>query len=155
MPSVPLALTRGWRKAPWVLAIGSSLALPALVIGGLAGGPEDAVHKAAQAVRAAHRADEPIGVARVFVRNLVFYTGLKQVDLINDEQLTAFLGQEGRALIVVPQADLDRVEAAGAKKATRLAEFAYLNEAGLRLRSFLWPDPARDVQRIVLVSTRE
>ena len=149
------ALTRAWRDAPWVLAIGSSLALPALVIGGLAGGPEDAVHKAAQAVRAARRADEPIGVSRVFVRNLVFYTGLRQTDLINDEQLTAFLGQEGRALVVVPVADLDRVEAAGARKATRLAEFAYLNEAGLRLRSFLWPDPSRDVQRIVLVSTRE
>jgi len=70
----------------------------------------------------------------VFVRNLVFYTGLQQTDLINDEQLTAFLGQEGRALVVVPQSDLGRVEAAGAKKATRLAEFAYLNEAGLRLR---------------------
>jgi len=149
------SLSRAWRDAPWVLAIGSSLALPALVIGGLAGGPEDAVHKAAQAVRAARRADEPIGVSRVFVRNLVFYTGLRQTDLIDDEQLTAFLGQEGRALIVVPLADLDRVEAAGARKATRLAEFAYLNEAGLRLRSFLWPDPARDVQRIVLVSTRE
>jgi hypothetical protein len=55
----------------------------------------------------------------------------------------------------VPVADLDRVEAAGAHKGRRLAEFAYLNEAGLRLRSFLWPDPARDVQRIVLVATRD
>jgi 4-amino-4-deoxy-L-arabinose transferase-like glycosyltransferase len=152
---VVTAVSRAWRDAPWVLAIGSSLALPALVIGGLAGGPEDAVHKAAQAVKAARRADEPVGVSRVFVRNLVFYTGLKQTDLINDEQLTAFLGQAGRALIVVPVADLDRVEAAGAHKGQRLAEFAYLNEAGLRLRSFLWPDPARDVQRIVLVATRD
>ncbi len=152
---VVTALSRAWRRAPWVLAIGSSLALPALVLGGLAGGPEDAVHKVAQAVRSARRADEPIGVSRVFVRNLIFYTGLQQTDLINDEQLTAFLAQEGRALIVVPVEDLNRVEAAGARKATRLAEFAYLNEAGLRLRSFLWPDPARDVQRIVLVSTRE
>ena len=152
---VATALTRAWRRAPWVLAIGSSLALPALVIGGLAGGPEDAVHRVADAVRSARRADEPIGVSRAFVRNLIFYTGVKQTDLINDEQLTAFLAQEGRALIVVPRTDLDRVEAAGARKATRLAEFAYLNEAGLRLRSFLWPDPVRDVQRVVLVSTRE
>jgi hypothetical protein len=30
-----------------------------------------------------------------------------------------------------------------------------MNEAGLRLRSFIWPDPARDVQRILLVSTRD
>lgn len=152
---VVTALSRAWRAGPWVLAMGSSLALPALVVGGLAGGPEDAVHRAAQAVTAARRADEPVGVSRVFVRNLVFYTGVKQLDLINDEQLTAFLGQDGRALVVVPLEDLERVEAAGAKKGRRLAEFAYLNEAGLRLRSFLWPDPDRDVQRIVLVSTRD
>ena len=64
-------------------------------------------------------------------------------------------GERIAQLIVVPVADLDRVEAAGAHKGRRLAEFAYLNEAGLRLRSFLWPDPARDVQRIVLVATRD
>jgi len=152
---ITTALSRAWRDAPWVLALGSSLALPALVLGGLAGGPEDAVHRAAQAVREHRRGAEPIGVSRVFVRNLVFYTGLRQTDLINDEQLTAFLGQDQRALVVVPVADLDRVEAAGAPRGRRLAEFAYLNEAGLRLRSFLWPDPARDVQRIVLVATRD
>lgn len=149
------ALTRAWRDAPWVLAIGSSLALPALVLGSLAGGADDALHRVAARVRAERRADEPIGVSRVFVRNLVFYTGVRQVDLINDEQLTAFLAQDTRALVVLPLADLERVEAAGARPPRRLAEYAYLNQAGLRLRSFLWPDPARDVQRVVLVSTRD
>jgi hypothetical protein len=104
---------------------------------------------------AARRADEPVGVSRVFVRNLVFYTGIKQTDLIDDEQLSMFLRQEGRALLVVPADILARVEAAGAPPARRLAEFPYMNEAGLRLRSFIWPDPARDVQRILLVSTRD
>jgi len=93
-------------------------------------------------------------VSRVFVRNLVFYTGVKQTDLINDEQLTVFLSQAEPALVVVPADILARVEAAGAPRAMRVAEFAYLNEAGLRLRSFLWPDPARDVQRVLLVRTR-
>ena len=150
---VGVALSRGWRQAPWALAYASALALPALVLGVLAGGPEDAVHRVARAVVTARQASEPVGVSRVFVRNLVFYTGVKQTDLITDEQLTAFLSQAGTALVVAPADVLDRVESAGAPRAQRLAEFPYVNEAGLRLRSFLWPDPARDVQRVLLVRT--
>lgn len=152
---IVVALSRWWKHGPWAVAIASAVALPALVLGGLGGGQEDAVRRAATAVVAARRAAEPVGVSRVFVRNLVFYTGVKQTDLIDDAQLTAFLSQAGRALILVPVTDLERVERLGAPRPIRLAEFAYLNEAGLRLRSFLWPDPARDVQRIVLVATRE
>ena len=150
---VGVALSRGWRQAPWALAYASALALPALVLGVLAGGPEDAVHRVARAVVTARQASEPVGVSHVFVRNLVFYTGVKQTDLITDEQLTAFLSQAGTALVVAPADVLDRVESAGAPRAQRLAEFPYVNEAGLRLRSFLWPDPARDVQRVLLVRT--
>ena len=151
---VGVALSRGWRQAPWALACASAVALPALVLGALAGGPGGAVHQVAGAVRDARRAREPVGVSRVFVRNLVFYTGIVQTDLINDEQLTAFLSQTGQALVVVPADVLDRVEAAGAPRAARLVEFRYLNEAGLRLRSFLWPDPSRDVQRVLVVRTQ-
>lgn len=149
------AVSRAWRRAPWVLAIASAIAMPALVLGALGGGREDAVVKAAAAVQAARRAAEPIGVSRVFVRNLVFYTGLRTTDLITDEQVVAFMSQAERALVVIPLSDLARVEATGTVKAVRLAEFAAVNEAGLRLRSFLWPDPSRDVQRIVLVANRE
>jgi 4-amino-4-deoxy-L-arabinose transferase-like glycosyltransferase len=152
---VGVALSRHWRRGPWALALASGLALPALVLGGLRGETDDAVLRAAAAVREARRANEPIGVSRVFVRNLIFYTGVKQLDLIDDEQLSTFLRQSGRALVLVPVTDLARVEAAGAPRAIRLAEFPYLNTAGLRLRSLLWPDPARDLQRVVLVATRE
>lgn len=149
------AWSRWWQAAPWVLAVGSAMALPAFVLGGLGGGPEDAVHKAAQAITAARRGDEAEGVSRVFVRNLVFYTGRRTTDLINDDQVVAFLAQPARVLVVLPLRDLERVEAAAGTRWVRLAEFPYLNEAGLRLRSFLQPDPARDVQRIVLIANRE
>lgn len=151
---VAVSLSRAWRQAPWAVAMASAVALPALVMGALAGGQEDTVHRVAKAVQAARQTHEAVGVSRVFVRNLVFYTGVKQTDLINDEQLTAFLSQAAPALVVVPADVLARVEAAGAPRAERVAEFPYLNEAGLRLRSFLWPDPSRDVQRVLLVRTR-
>ncbi|MEZ5290199.1 MAG: glycosyltransferase family 39 protein [Vicinamibacterales bacterium] len=152
---IVVAWSSAWRRGPWALALASGLALPALVLGGLGGGADAAVKHAAEAVVAARREAEPVGVSRVFVRNLVFYTGIRQLDLIDDDQLAAFLRQPGRALVVAPLADIERVEAAGVPRAVRLAEFRYVNAAGLRLRSFLWPDPARDVQRIVLVATRD
>ncbi|MEP7116042.1 MAG: glycosyltransferase family 39 protein [Acidobacteriota bacterium] len=150
---VVVAAARAWRRAPWALACASAVAMPALVLGALGGGPDDPVHRVARAVLDARHASEPVGVSRVFVRNLIFYTGVKQTDLITDEQLTAFLSQSGQALVVVPADVLERVEAAGAPRATRLAEFPYLNQAGLRLRSFLWPEPAHDVQRVLVVRT--
>lgn len=148
------ALSRWWRHAPWVLAWAAGAAMPALMIGTLGGGPDETVRQVARAVAAARRADEPVGVSRVFVRNLVFYTGTRQIDLIDDEQLTAFLRQQGRALVVVPADVLPRLEAGGVPPPVRLGEFRYFNEGGLRLRSILWPDPERDVQRVLLVATR-
>ena len=36
----------------------------------------------------------------------------------------------------------------------RIAELPYFNEAGIRVRTLLWPDPARDLTRAVLVANR-
>ncbi len=150
---VATALSPRWRFAPWVLAGATALAMPAAMIGTLGGGPDETVSQVARAVVAARRGGEAVGVSRAFVRNLVFYTGVRQTDLIDDTQLDAFLRQTGRALVVVPADVLQRVEAAGTPRATRLGEFRYFNEGGLRLRSLLWPDPERDVERVLLVAT--
>jgi hypothetical protein len=128
--------------------------MPALMIGTLGGGADETVVQVARAVTAARQGAEPVGVSRVFVRNLVFYTGVPQTDLIDDEQAAAFLRQDRRALVVLPLDVLERLEAAGVPAPVRLGEFRYFNEGGLRLRSVLWPDPARDVQRVLLVATR-
>ena len=152
---VAAALSRRfWRQAPWVLAWATAITMPALMVGTLGGGADETVVQVARAVRAARQADEPVGVSRVFVRNLVFYTGVAQTDLIDDEQAAAFLRQDRRALVVLPADVLERLESAGVPTPVRLGEFRYFNEGGLRLRSVLWPDPARDVQRVLVVATR-
>jgi 4-amino-4-deoxy-L-arabinose transferase-like glycosyltransferase len=152
--AVVVAAVSSWRAAPWVLAVATAAAMPALMIGALGGGPDETVRQVARAVAAARRGGEPIGVSRAFVRNLVFYTGVRQTDLIDDAQLDAFLRQSGRALVVAPAEAIERVEAGGTPRAARLGEFAYFNEGGLRLRSLLRPDLSRDVQRVLLVATR-
>ena len=38
--------------------------------------------------------------------------------------------------------------------ARRIAELPYFNEAGIRIRTLLWPDPSRDLTRAVLVSNK-
>ena len=90
----------------------------------------------------------------VFVRNLVFYAGVKTTDVIGDEQARNFLAQPDRALMVAPASEVDRLEREQGVKLTRIAELLYFNEAGIRVRTLLWPERDRDLTRVVLVSNR-
>jgi hypothetical protein len=64
------------------------------------------------------------------------------------------MAQEARALIVAPAATLNRLEREQGMAFHRIAELPYFNEAGIRLRTILWPDPAGDISRVVLASNR-
>ena len=91
---VIVSLTSAWRVAPGLLALAarSRLCGPARTASSPA--PSDAsVRQLAQLVQQARRGEGPVGTYRVFVRNLVFYTGVKQTDLINDDHLMEFVGK--------------------------------------------------------------
>ena len=148
------ATSRNWRSAPIVLALAAAVTFPALQYGGLASGGDDTVRQMAQLVLAQRTAHEPVATYSAFVRNLVFYAHVKTVDIINDEQAWNFLGQTDRALMVAPVETIDRLERDRGLKLRRIAELQYFNEAGIRPRTLLWPDPAGDLQRVVLVSNR-
>jgi hypothetical protein len=105
-------------------------------------------------VRANRRAHEPIGVHHVFVRNLIFYTGLQQDDLFSDDRATAFMRSPDRVLMVVRDTDLPRLEAAAGVTMTELGAVRYFNTANVKLRSLVFPDPERDIQRVLLVTNR-
>jgi hypothetical protein len=126
----------------------------ALQYGVLTGSGDDTVEQLARAIAAERRADEPVGTHQVFVRNLVFYTGVPTVDLIGDDQLRAFLAQPSRALVVAPLEAVERIEQATGRQHRRLAELRYFNEAGIRLRTLIDPDPARDLTRVVLIANQ-
>jgi hypothetical protein len=122
--------------------------------GALAGGGDDTVQQMARLVQQNRQGTEQVGTWGVFVRNLVFYSGVKTTDVIDDEQAKNFVNQTERALLVAPAAEIDRLEREQGVTVNRIAELLYFNEAGIRVRTLLWPEPARDLTRVVLVSNR-
>lgn len=148
------AVSRNWRAAPAVLAIAAALTLPAIQYGALSSGGDDTVQQMARLVTENRSASGEVGTYGVFVRNLVFYTGVKTTDIINDDQASNFLLQPNRALMVATAESIDRLERERGIRVIRIAELPYFNEAGIRVRTLLWPDPTRDLQRVILVASR-
>jgi hypothetical protein len=90
----------------------------------------------------------------VLERNLVFYTRVKQVDLIDEGRALDFLKSPERVLLVVRDTDLSRLESIAGITAKRLGEVQYLNTASVRLRTLISPLPEQDLERILLVANR-
>jgi 4-amino-4-deoxy-L-arabinose transferase-like glycosyltransferase len=149
-----VALSRAWRSAPAVLALGAAITFVALQYGALASGGDDSVRQLARLV-GQHRAQgEEIGTYGVFVRNLVFYSRMKTVDIITDEQAQQFLAHTDRALLVLPSDVLERLQRERGIVVKPLAQLSYFNQAGVRVGTLLNPDPARDLTQVVLVANR-
>jgi 4-amino-4-deoxy-L-arabinose transferase-like glycosyltransferase len=104
---------------------------------------------------AEHRqANEPSGTYRAFVRNLVFYTGVKQTDLIDEAEAVEFLTQPQRVLCVVPDELLQPLEHRHNLHLRRLGAVLYFNPSGVRLRTLLSPQPERDLETVWLVTNQ-
>ncbi len=147
---VLVSVTSAWRAAPGALALGSAVAFAVLPYGALSSPEASTVRQIARLVRDARQNSEPIGTYKVFVRNLVFYTGLEHTDLIHDEHLVEWLGRKPSVLVVMPQADAARLEAIRGLSLHRLAESPYFDDGRIRVRTLLWPDPSRDLEKVVL-----
>jgi 4-amino-4-deoxy-L-arabinose transferase-like glycosyltransferase len=149
-----VALTPAWRAGPAAIAIAAAVTFPALQYGGLSSGGDDTVRQMASLVQSQRSNSEAVGTYGVFVRNLVFYSGVRTVDVITDQQAQDFMAQPGRALMVAPAATIERLERERGMTLHRIAELPYFNEAGIRLRTILWPDLSRDITTVVLASNR-
>lgn len=148
------AMSQQWRTAPAVLAIAAAITLPTIQYGALSSGGDDTVQQMARLVTQHRTGGEAVGTYGIFVRNLVFYAGVKTTDIIDDEQAANFLGRSERVLMVAPADWIDRLERERGARVVRLNQLPYFNEAAVRVRTLLWPDPARDLSRAVLVANR-
>ena len=151
---IMMAVSKHWRAAPAVLALAAALSLPTIQYGALSSGGDDTVQQMARLVTQHRTAGEEVGTYGVFVRNMVFYAGVQTVDIIDDEQARNFLAHQDRVLMVAPAEWIDRLEREHGVRVHRIAELPYFNEAGIRVRTLLWPDPSRDLARAILVANR-
>ncbi|HSK10396.1 MAG TPA: glycosyltransferase family 39 protein [Vicinamibacterales bacterium] len=149
-----IPFTRRWRLAPLALVLAGSVMVVVLnqsvqKVRGLY-----PVEQMARAVLTERQAGEPVGPYRVFVRNLIFYTGLEQEDLFNESRLHDFLRRPGRVLCILHEDDLRALRSSGWTTLRPLHTVTYFEPATAKLRTLLSPDPERDLQTVVLVSNR-
>lgn len=149
-----VAARRAFAWIPACLAVTGVVLVLGVQFGALSGRRPEAVEEMAAQVRAHRAAGERVGVHRAFVRNLVFYTGFKQDDLFNQQQLIEFLRLPTRVLVVLPADDVPALEATMGARLETLAEVRYFNSANVRLRTMLSPTPGEDVERVALVTNR-
>jgi 4-amino-4-deoxy-L-arabinose transferase-like glycosyltransferase len=149
-----LATTKRWQSLPTTMASCATVLWLSLQFGALAGAGTEPVEQVADLIRMHRQSGEPVGAYQVLERNLVFYTRMKQVDLIDEGRALDFLKSPERVLLVVRDTDLSRLESIGGITAKRLGEVQYLNTASVRLRTLISPLPGQDLERVLLVSNR-
>ena len=147
------ALSPRARLVPGAIAVAGAMTLAGLQYG-LSPGGRDPVQNMATTVLQYRTEGVPIATFRTFVRNLVFYTGVKLTDLRNDEQAIEYLRSSERVLCVLDASELRRLEQASGLRMRVLGEVVYFNASAVKLRTFLSPDNHRDLERVVLVTNR-
>jgi 4-amino-4-deoxy-L-arabinose transferase-like glycosyltransferase len=151
---VGVSASPAWPKAPLAIALAAAVSLTALHFGALSSAGEDSVEQMARLVHRERRADEAVTAYEAFVRNLVFYTRIRQEEVYSDEQFAAFLGRPERVLAVVPLATLERVGRDRHVTHRRLAELPYFDSGALRLSMLVSSGPPRSSERVVLVTNK-
>lgn len=149
-----IAAARAWRPLPVAVALTGVVVLLGVQFGALAGLRPEPVERIAALVRAHHTGGEPVGQYRVLDRNLVFYTGLRQIALPEVSSAAEFVRSHGPVLLVVRAMDLPAIERQAGVPLRPLGRVRYFNVANLRLRTILRADPAAELEEVVLVSNR-
>jgi 4-amino-4-deoxy-L-arabinose transferase-like glycosyltransferase len=148
------AASQRWTRLPAVATVSAALLLLSFQFGALGGVRPEAVERMAALVGENRHANEPVGTYQAFVRNLVFYSRFKHVDLYDEGVALTFLKSPERVLLVLRAADLPRLQSLAGVPVRPIAELQYLNAAGVRLRTLLSPIPAQDFETILLVTNR-
>jgi 4-amino-4-deoxy-L-arabinose transferase-like glycosyltransferase len=149
-----LGVSRQWHRLAPLGAVCATAILLSIQFGALAGLRPEPVEQMAALIARHRAAGEPVGAYQVLVRNLVFYTRFRQVDLFDEGVALDFLASPERVLLVVRASDLPRLETVSGIRTKVLGEVRYLDTANVRLRTLLSPLPEQDVERVVLVTNR-
>ena len=143
----------GQRRLPAAIAASAAATLVTLQFTFYSSGGPEPVQLMARTVLAI-RQGEPSGTYRMFVRNLVFYTGVKQNDLVDEAEAVEFLRQPQRVLCVMPLKLVEGLQRDHGLQLHRLASFVYFNPSAVRLRTLMAAEPQRALETVVLVSNQ-
>ena len=138
-------LARRSRLVPGAIAVAGALLLAGLQYGLSAAG-RDPVQDMAALVSQHRTNGQTIGTYRVFVRNLIFYTGVQQTDLPSEQHVVEFLRSPTPVLCVIGADELERIAGPLGLKTRVLGEVLYFNASAVKLRTLLDPDQARDLE---------
>ena len=147
------ALAKRSRFVPGAIAIAGALLLGGLQYG-LSPAGRDPVQDMAALVGQYRTKSQTIGTYRVFVRNLVFYTGVTQTDLPSEQHVAEFLRSPTPVLCVIGADELERIAGPLGLKTRVLGEVLYFNASAVKLRTLLDPDQERDLERVLLVTNQ-
>jgi 4-amino-4-deoxy-L-arabinose transferase-like glycosyltransferase len=148
-----VALAPRARLVPAGIALAGALTLAGLQYGLSPAGHDPVQNMAALVVR--HRTGtEPIATFRVFVRNLLFYTHLPQLDLPTEQDVVDYLSSNQRVLCVISARELARIQQASNLEIRTLGEVLFLDASAVKLRTLIDPDEERDLERVLLVTNR-
>jgi hypothetical protein len=142
------------KHLPVAIAAAATATLVSLHYSVYSAAGDEPVQRMAKIFSAARQQGEPSGTYRAFVRNLIFYTGVKQDDLVDETEAAKFLSRPERVLCVMPLDLLEPLERNHGVRVRRLGEVQYFNPSGVRLRTLLSPQPERDLERVVLVTNQ-
>jgi len=146
------ALSPRWRLVPALIAASGLVLVVVLQFALLTTRGTEPVRAMAQHVLEQRRAAEPVAPYGIFVRNLVFYTHVEQVDLFNRRpHLVNYLSRPDRVLAVMRERDFEALRSSGFPNLRRLATLTYFDAATAKPRTLLWPDPERDLVTAVLI----
>jgi len=145
---------RWWNWLPALMPVSAALLLLTLQFGAFAGKRPEAVEQIAALIHANRFGGESIGEYETFVRNLPFYTRLKQAPVTDDASAVAFLSSTDRVFLVVNRRDYARLKTLVAQPLNVIGEVTYWNTAGVRLRTLLLPLPEEDLDTVMLISNR-
>lgn len=148
------ATLRAWRPLPALMAVSAAMLLLTVQFSAFAGKRPEAVEDIAAMIHANRFGGEPIGEYQTFVRNLPFYTRIRQLQIDDDTAAVAFLQSSERVFLVLKRPDFDRLSATGTVPMKIIGRVTYWNTAGVRLRTLLAPLPEEDLDTVVLVSNR-
>lgn len=149
-----VARRRAWPRLPATMAVAGCLFGLTVQFALLTPPRPEPVERMARLVARLRAPGERVGVYRAFVRNLVFYTGMRHDDLFDEATAVDFVRSPSRVLLVLPAPDVASLEAAAGVRLHPLGEVSYLNTANLRLRTLLQDDASSELTRVLLVANR-